>query len=137
MQLLEAWGMLPSWFYVVWLSIQTVPLYKTVSRETVRPIGMRNPLSKLLNGLMIGENKRELVEYFEPQQIAMSEAGSAKLIHCMRLLAEMELLKLNGEQGEEQEELVGVKIDVKNAFNSCSGKAVMEKSWQSWRRRRV
>ena len=70
---------MPLWFSIVWLSVQTVPLYKTLRRETIRPISMMNPLSKLLNGIMIGENKGELVEFFEPQQIAMNDAGSAKL----------------------------------------------------------
>ena len=131
MRLLEDWsrrflqGELPAWFHVVWLSIQTVPLYKNRRKEAVRPIGMRNPLSKLLNGIMIGENKAELVDFFEPQQIAMSDAGSAKLTHCMRLLSEAELLRIEArrlaeqqqEFGPQQEEMVGVKIDVKNAFN--------------------
>ena len=139
MRLLENWGIrflqgdMPGWFYVVWLSIQTVPLYKTSTLDAVRPIGMRNPLSKLLNGLMIGESKQDLVDYFEPQQIAMSQAGSAKLVHCLRLLAENELLKVEArrrmaegvEEGPIEEEMVGVKIDVKNAFNNCSGKAVI------------
>ena len=96
---------------------------------TIRPIGMRNPLSKLLNGIMIGENKAELVEFFEPQQIAMSDAGSAKLVHCIRLLSEMELVKIEdqrvAEQQEEfgpwQEELVGVKIGVLHLVRSAAG----------------
>lgn len=130
MKLLEDWGkrfldgLLPPWFYVVWLSIQTVPLYKTTTRNTVRPIGMRNPLSKLLNRMMINENKGEIVDYLEPQQLAMSQAGSARLVHCIRLLAERELVvRETREVG--QEEMVGVKIDVKNAFNNCSASSII------------
>ena len=130
MRLLEDWGRrflhgeLPSWFYVVWLSIQTVPLYKTTTRDTVRPIGMRNPLSKLLNSLMIRENKGELVDFLEPQQLAMSQAGSAKLVHCVRMMAEKELL-VRDTREEGEEEMVGVKIDVKNAFNNCSASSII------------
>ena len=60
LQLLEAWGLrflqgeLAPWLYVVWLSIQTVPLYKTATRDTVRPIGMVNSLYKLINRLISG-----------------------------------------------------------------------------------
>ena len=139
MKLLEDWsrrflqGEMPPWFYVVWLSIQSIPLYKTDKKESIRPIGMRNPLSKLLNGLMIGESKSELVDYLEPQQLAMSQAGSARLVHCIRLLAEKELLVREerraavqrGEMGPQQEEMVGVKIDVKNAFNSFSAHSII------------
>ena len=76
MKLLEAWaqrflqGELPPWFYVVWLSIQTVPLFKNARRDTIRPIGMQNPLFKLINRLMIRENEPELVEFLEPQPAA-------------------------------------------------------------------
>ena len=139
MHLLQNWGIrflqgdMPCWFYVVWLSIQTLPLYKPSTLDAVRPIGTRNPLSKLLNGLMIGESKQDLVDYFEPQQIAMSQAGSAKLVHCLQLLAEKEIVKGEAnrqmakqvEEGLILEEMVGVKIDVRNALINCSGKAVI------------
>ena len=48
MRLLEDWcrrflqGELPPWFNVIWLSVQTVPLFKTQRRDAIRPIGMRN-----------------------------------------------------------------------------------------------
>ena len=50
MGLLEDFGMmylngqLPPWWYRVWGSVTTVPLFKTEARETVRPVGVRNPL---------------------------------------------------------------------------------------------
>ena len=37
-------GQLPPWWFRVWASVTTVPLFKTVERETVRPVGVRNPL---------------------------------------------------------------------------------------------
>merc|ERR1712055_858674 len=51
---------------------------------------------------MIRENKGELVDFLEPQQLAMSQAGSAKLVHCVRMMAEKELLvRDTREEGEE------------------------------------
>ena len=48
MKQLERLGMayvraeLPSWFYKVWLSLQTVALYKSADKADVRPLGLRN-----------------------------------------------------------------------------------------------
>ena len=39
-------GDLPEWFYVVWLSLQTVAPFKTGERDAVRPLGLRNSLTK-------------------------------------------------------------------------------------------
>ena len=45
MRLFETFGLrylhgeLQPWFYVVWLTVQTVPLFKTKNRDTVRHIG--------------------------------------------------------------------------------------------------
>jgi hypothetical protein len=53
MDLLEEFGMkylrgdLPVWFYPVWLTVQTVPLFKTEQQNTLRPVGVRNPLLKI------------------------------------------------------------------------------------------
>ena len=50
MELLESFGMkylcgeLPTWFYVVWLTVMTVRLFKSEKQEAVRPLGVRNPL---------------------------------------------------------------------------------------------
>ena len=54
MLLLEAFGLkylggdLPTWFYSVWPSVQTVTPFKTCMRDTIRHIGIRNPLVKAL-----------------------------------------------------------------------------------------
>ena len=51
--LLEDFGMrylkgeLPSWFYPVWLTVQTVPLFMSEQQNTLRPVGVRNPLLKV------------------------------------------------------------------------------------------
>jgi hypothetical protein len=135
MRLLEDWGLrflqgeLPPWFYVVFLSVQTVPLFKTAQRTGVRPIGMRNTLSKVFNKMMVEENKGDLVAYFEPEQLAMSAGGAAKLVHTCRLSLEKEEQRLEKEEQnhdeEEGEEKAMVKIDVKNAFNCASRHATV------------
>ena len=139
MRLLEDWaqrflqGELPPWFYEVWLSIQTVPLYKSSRQDTIRPIGIQNPLFKLINGLMIKENEPELVAFLEPQQPAMSPGGAAKLVHCTRMMMEREQIRHEtketaeeqGELGPFQEEEVGFKMDVAHAFNCCAGHSVV------------
>ena len=55
-------GELPPWFYTVWLTVQTVPLYKTAEKNTVRPIGIRNPLVKTLHREVVAANKSELLD---------------------------------------------------------------------------
>ena len=35
-------GDLPHWFYAVWLSVCTVPIFKTAERDSIRPLGIRN-----------------------------------------------------------------------------------------------
>ena len=39
-------GELPPWYYVCALTVQTVAVYKTEERVSVRPLGLRNPLLK-------------------------------------------------------------------------------------------
>ena len=49
MVILEEFGMaylqgdLRKWFYPVWLTVQTVPIFKTSGRCAVRPLGLRIP----------------------------------------------------------------------------------------------
>ena len=42
-------GELPSWFYAVWQCIQTVAPFKDSSKQSVRPLGLKNSLIKLMN----------------------------------------------------------------------------------------
>ena len=91
----------------------------------MRPIGMRNPLAKLLHRIVVQENEADLIAFFEPQQVALSKGGASKLVHSVRLMMEKELLRR--EQGEEaEEEMVVCKIDATNAFNSDSRASVVE-----------
>ena len=120
MSLLEDFGMrylsgdLPAWFYKVWLSVQSVPLFKDILQEAIRPIGIRNPLLKTYHREAISSSKPELIEFLEPQQIGMSEGGAARLVHGVRMLL------------EENPNFICVKNDVKNAFNESARSATVE-----------
>ena len=80
MELLESFGVrylngeLPGWFYRVFLTCQTVPLFKTKERTGIRPIGVRNPLLRVLHREVVNQNQ-EFIDYLEPQNLAMSKAG--------------------------------------------------------------
>ena len=60
-------GELPAWMYLVWLSIQTVALFKSADRTDVRPLGLRNSLIKLFHKEVISQSVPEIREYLEPQ----------------------------------------------------------------------
>ena len=94
MQLLKDFSMLylcaslPPWWYRVWGSVTTVPLFKTEARETVRPVGVRNPLICTLHSRVIRDNRATLTAVLEPQQLALSQAGDHKLVHQVRRIME-------------------------------------------------
>ena len=98
-------GQLPAWWYRVWGSVTTVPLFKTVERETVRPVGMRNPQIRTLHSQVIWDNRAAFTAFLEPQQLAPSEAGGQKLVNQVRMLM------------EEHMDWVMANVDVRNAHN--------------------
>ena len=63
MKLLERFGMayiraeLPTWFNKVWLTIQTVPIYKTQEKTDFRPLGLRNSLVKVFHRQVMSQCK--------------------------------------------------------------------------------
>ena len=101
-------------FYPVWLTVQTVPLFKTEQKSTIRPVGVRNPLLKLWHREVVLQNKQELKSFLEPQQIASTEAGAAKLVISLRSMIEL------------NREWVVFKLDLSNAFNENARAAVIE-----------
>ena len=107
-------GELPPWFYQVWLTVMTVPLFKSAEQSAVRPIGIRNPLVREFHKAVVSQNKEAFVKYLEPEQLAMSVAGGGKLVFSVRMLA------------EDNKDFVVVKIDMKNAFNEVSRAAIIE-----------
>ena len=119
MALLERFGMsyvcgqLPTWWYRVWGSVTTVPLFKTIERETVRPVGVRNPIIRTLHSRVIRDNRTAFTAFLEPQQLALSEAGGHKLVHQVRMAM------------EENREWVVAKVDVRNAHNEIWRSAII------------
>jgi hypothetical protein len=101
-------GQLPTWWYRVWLTVATVPLYKTIARTAVRPIGIRPCLSRAIHKVVTKATRPAFTTYFEPQQVVLSQAGAAKLVMGIRMLAEA------------NPQFVVVKSDIKNAFNAVS-----------------
>ena len=120
MELLESFGMrylegsLPSWFYRVAQTVTTVPIYKNSQKESVRPLGIKNQMIRVFHQEVVRQNKQQLTEYLEPQQLALSEAGGGKLVHSVRMLM------------EERRDYVVVKVDMRNAFNEVSRASIIE-----------
>ena len=66
-------GNLPGWFYVCWLTVQCVPLFKNSLKTAIRPLGLRNPLVKQFHREVSQSNKETIKEFVEPQQLVLSE----------------------------------------------------------------
>ena len=56
-------GALPAWFFKVWGSVTTVPLFKTRERQALRPVGVMTPLIRSLHSLVIRENREALTSF--------------------------------------------------------------------------
>ena len=109
-------GDLPPWYFKACMTVETVGLYKTADQDPaqVRPVGMRNPWIKSYHKEVVAENKQEFVTFLEPQQLGMSVAGGAKLVHSVRM-------KL-----EQNPSFICVKCDLANAFNDMSRARMVE-----------
>ena len=79
---------LPPWFYRVWSTVTTVPLYKTDRREAdkLRPVGVAPTMVRLLDKFAAVKNRQVLQGYLGPQQLALSPAGGHKLVHIVRMV---------------------------------------------------
>ena len=107
-------GALPAWFYKVWGSVTTVPLFKTRERITLRPVGIMTPLIRTLHRMVIKENRAALTTFLEPQQLCLSLSGGHKLVNAVRMLL------------EENPTFICIKIDLRNAHNEVSRAAIIE-----------
>ena len=67
----------------VWLSLQTVALFKTAEARDVRPLGLRDSLVKVFHCEVMTQSKLELRQYLEPVQLGQSQAGAAKLVSAV------------------------------------------------------
>ena len=83
-------GTLPPWYYRCSMSVETVGMFKTALQDpsVIRPIGMRNPFVKIIHKEVVRQNKEVVTEFLEPQQLGMSIAGGAKLVHSVRMMLE-------------------------------------------------
>ena len=107
-------GALPPWFYAVWGSVTTVPLFKTRERTSLRPVGVMTPLVRTLHSLVIKENRAVLTSFLEPQQLCMSLSGGHKLVNAVRMLL------------EDNPDFVCYKLDLRNAHNEVARAAIPE-----------
>ena len=107
-------GSLPSWFYQVWLTMQTVAPYKDEDHEAVRPLGLRNSLIKVFHKEPMVQNKTELREFLEPVQLGLSKAGAALLTRSVSGIL------------HSFRNFICFRIDLKNAFNEMSRRAIMD-----------
>ena len=60
------------------------------------------------------QNKGAITAYLEPQQLGMSQAGGAKLVHSVRMML------------EQNPEFICAKLDFRNAFNEGSRARVIK-----------
>ena len=107
-------GALPAWFYKVWGSVTTVPLFKTRERQSLRPVGVMTPLIRTLHSHVIRENRVALTTFLEPQQLCLSLSGGHKLVHSVRMMI------------DENPDFVVIKVDLRNARNEVSRASIIE-----------
>lgn len=109
-------GLLPPWFYRVWGTVTTIPLFKTEQRlnSRLRPVGVKGTLVRMLHKYVARQNRATLESYLQPQQLCMTLGGAHKLVHCVRMFM------------EEHTDWVCVKCDVKNAHNEISRASILE-----------
>ena len=74
-------GELPPWFFKVWGSVSTFPLFKNLLRDALRPVGVKSSLIRSLHKQVVVQNRGALTEFLEPEQLALSKAGGSKLVH--------------------------------------------------------
>ena len=89
------------------MSVETVGMFKTAEQDpaVIQPIGMRIPFVKIIHKEVVRQNKEVITEFLEPQQLGMSVAGGAKLVHSVRMML------------ESNPYFICIKLDFKNAFN--------------------
>jgi hypothetical protein len=109
-------GAYPAWFHRCLGAVTTVPLYKTQERENtqIRPLGVASSFVRCIERIGARQNCQIVLSYLEPQQQVLSVAGAHRLVHMTRMAL------------EENEEWVGVKLDVENAHSSIYRAAIIE-----------
>ena len=119
-KLLEDFGMaysageLPSWFYRVFQTLQTVAPYKDRSQEAVRPLGLKNSMIKMFNKDIMAQSKTEVRDFLEPVQLGISIAGPALLTRSVSGVLQA------------FPDFICFRLDLKNAFNEMSRRAILD-----------
>ena len=85
--------------------MQTVAPYKDESREAVRPLALKNSMTKLFNKEVMAQSKPEIREYLEPVQLGISKAGAALLTRSVSGVL------------HQFRDFICFRLDLKNAFN--------------------
>ena len=106
-------GKFPPWFHQICESVATFPLFKNGNMDSVRPVGVKHALIRLLHKEPVRQNRGVLIAKQEPEQLALSKAGGAKLVHSVRMLS------------EDRRDFVVVKLDMKNAHNEVARAATI------------
>ena len=109
-------GNLPPWWYRVWESVTSVPLFKTAEQDpsVIRPIGIKSSLLRVLHRQVVQANTSALRDHLEPCQVALMPGGAGVLVHTVRMRL------------EQRPDFVCVCLDVRNAHNEISRRAVVE-----------
>ena len=105
-------GEFPPWFNKVWNSVTTVPLFKPDGG--LRPVGVKPSVIRTLHKRVVRGNRSVLTDFLEPQQMALSVAGGAKLVHSLRMML------------EHRRDFTAVKLDIRNAHNEVSRASILE-----------
>ena len=105
-------GEFPPWFSKVWNSVSTVPLYKPDG--SLRPVGIKPSFIRDLHKGVVRANRAVLTDFLEPQQMALSQGGGAKLVHSVRIML------------ESRRDFYAVKLDIRNAHNEVSRASIIE-----------
>ena len=108
-------GHLPPWWYAVWGSVTSVPLFKTAEQDpsVLRPVGIKSSFLCQLHRQVVKANTSALREHLEPCQVALMPSGGAVLVHTVRMAV------------EQRPDFVCVCLDVCNAHNEISRRVVV------------
>ena len=63
-----------------------MPIFKNAERDSIRPLGIRNPLLKAIHKEVMRENRQAFTQFLEPQQLVLSVGGGCKLVFSVRML---------------------------------------------------
>ena len=79
-------GLHPSWFHRVWGTVTTIPLEQ--QPQDGGSEGIASPTAPQ-DCCAATHNMAVLQEYLEPHQLCMTLGGAHKLVHCVRMLMEV------------------------------------------------